>query len=459
MIKKQNILAFGFAILVVLTTTSCAQRTNYLDFEQIRNSLSLSSLPIINISNMDGEPGEEKMAADFEIAYYDCEKKSVKYRKEKCLVKKRGGVSMNYPKHNMNVTFVDDEGDEKDVNLLGLREGCDKWILGAMLVDCHRMRNRVCYDLWNSFSRLPYSTKYDGINGIVGDIVEVFEEGQYMGIYHLSEKMRRKLLGLKKQKHNGKVRGVLYKCKSFMNGFSLRGYDEQPMDGEMWNSWQQFYPNDYSVQSWTPLKQLIDVNWDALHGDEFMQEVKKHFYMQNIIDIYILINALGIEDLGYKNMYLSCPNIQDENPQFVITPWDMDGSFSYTWSGIFKNDTVSMSGFGTLCACQPFRTLIQDKSLGFQSLVAERWTEVKDKFTPERVRELFLSYARRMKASGAWSREKEKWDDMIVPLESDPETSIEELMECYTRNYATVDARWSNVRTKTTDASEALESK
>ena len=61
----------------------------------------------------------------------------------------------------------------------------------------HRVRNRLAMDLFNSYSRLPYSTSYDGRHGIVGNYVEVWTEGHYAGLYCLTDRVNRKLLGCK----------------------------------------------------------------------------------------------------------------------------------------------------------------------------------------------------------------------------------------------------------------------
>lgn len=72
------------------------------------------------------------------------------------------------------------------------------------------MRNRLCMDLWNSFSPVPYiNDEPDAINGTRGKFVEVLVNGKYQGLYCLSEKIDRKQLKLKKDYEDG---GVLFKC-------------------------------------------------------------------------------------------------------------------------------------------------------------------------------------------------------------------------------------------------------
>ena len=59
----------------------------------------------------------------------------------------------------------------------------------------------------------PYDTKYDNRNGSEGVFVEVFINGEYHGLYCMTDKINRKLLGLKKAKTNDdgqiEIRGLL----------------------------------------------------------------------------------------------------------------------------------------------------------------------------------------------------------------------------------------------------------
>ena len=83
------------------------------------------------------------------------------------------------------------------------------WILDAMWLDCSKMRNRVCFDLWNDFNTLYYSnTEPEAVNATHGYPVEMILDGAYHGLYILSDRIDRKQLKLKKKG------GYLYKGKN-----------------------------------------------------------------------------------------------------------------------------------------------------------------------------------------------------------------------------------------------------
>jgi len=54
----------------------------------------------------------------------------------------RGGISRWFPKKSYTLKFVGENGENKDIALLGMRKDSD-WILDAMYIDRARMRNRV----------------------------------------------------------------------------------------------------------------------------------------------------------------------------------------------------------------------------------------------------------------------------------------------------------------------------
>ena len=71
-----------------------------------------------------------------------------------CKVRYRGATSLRYEKKSFTVKLLDENGENLDANVLGIRNEND-WILDAMAIDRIRMRNRVCFDLWIEMNRTP----------------------------------------------------------------------------------------------------------------------------------------------------------------------------------------------------------------------------------------------------------------------------------------------------------------
>ena len=89
--------------------------------------------------------------------------------------KTRGATAKSYmmkPSFNMKLRDAS-YAEEADSALLGMRS-CSSWILDAMAIDRICMRNRVAFDIWNDFSRLPYDSGFERRNGTEGRFVEVY---------------------------------------------------------------------------------------------------------------------------------------------------------------------------------------------------------------------------------------------------------------------------------------------
>ena len=113
--------------------------------------------------------------------------------------KYRGASSSNYPKRSYAIKLRDENGNSVDRKLLGYRSD-NNWILDAMYIDLACMRNRVATDLWNAFECKPYYADREKKvrTGTRGKFVEVILNGQWWGLYCMTEKMDRKQLKLKK---------------------------------------------------------------------------------------------------------------------------------------------------------------------------------------------------------------------------------------------------------------------
>jgi len=341
--------------------------------------------------------------------------------------KTRGATAANWSKHSLNLKLRDfDTGEEQDSTLLGMRQA-SSWILDAMAIDRIKMRNRVCFDLWNEFSSLPYSTDYGNRNGTVGTFVETIINGEYQGIYCLNDRINRKLLNLKKPKLNANdeleaIRGVLYKS----NSWDYTGLTESQMDdwnelmgGDTRNSlvfcnWELAEPEDYPCEeAWQPLCDLYSNANDNSY-------IKKHFWMENVADYHLFILNFCIADNGNKNEFLSIRNIQKQNEttpdeydrsRFVLTLWDCDASLGGRYDGeVYYDGTYNDSDIKDyrINKNRPFSNLLDDSD--YLDMMKSRWTEARSgAFSAQNVAATLNKYAGLFISNGAYAREQTAW--------------------------------------------------
>ena len=407
-----------YILLLITPLTGWSQ-----SFDNMVSGMSDKSLPLVNVEvEIDSVSFMYFIPGKFTLFEY--KDGAVTNQTYNCLVRQRGKTALFLPKLSFAIKLVDDEGENLDANLLGLRND-NTWILDAMGIDHLRMRNRVCFDIWNEYSHTMWDTKFGNRNGTVGAMIEVFINEQYAGLYCLSDKVNRQLLNLRKAKVEDNdsvtIKGVLYKGKGSGVSNALLDYVEDRTDTIKWNTFELQYPDDYpSLQSWQPLMDLIDFN-SKTEIDYFMTNYNDWYYVDNLVDYWILLVAFGIDDMPYKNTFLSVPDINFDH-RYMITPWDMDACLGRDSDG---NPRYYTSQLNRLNSFGPFNRLIIYNIDGIKNRIAMRWEELKDTYlSPSNLENHINAIAQRFVESGAWQREYELWKD--IPEDEDDRVVITE---------------------------------
>lgn len=352
-----------------------------------------------------------------------------------CLIRHRGNSALVYDKKPMAVKLLDADGDDLDVNVMGIRSE-NSWILDAMAIDVARMRNRACFDLWNEMGHLPYAPTR---NGTEGRFVEVLIDGSYEGLFCLSDKVERQLLGvIKYQTSTGQVRGVMYKCAGWGLSAYLGGYEGEPTDALTWNDWELKYPDDYpSPQAWQRLVETIDFTSVLTNTPEnFAARWKEYFYEDNVIDFGLFLWAFNLRDNAFKNVYLSSRDVTLD-PRLLFTPWDLDCSLGRNYDGSLWD---APADYSLLDNTHLYYQLFQSDPDGFLSRMKARWLELRDgALSPENVERRLRAYADLLQSSGAWAREREAWNGNPVVLPESLDSEIDYMADWYRRNLEAID--------------------
>ena len=432
---------------ICLGVTLAMAQSAKSQYEQLLDGLNDSSLPLFNlIIDMDSLNENGITDGYVEISDYQCrivpQRVTAKFRAE---VKYRGASAAAYSKKSFSLKFLDSRGDDLDLNLFGIRDD-NNWVLDAMAIDRLRMRNRVCFDIWNEISHTPYETKYDDRNGTKGLFVEVFVNGSYQGMYCLSDKIDRKLLGLKKSQsdNNGNVtvKGLLYKGIFWDNEGScsifLLGYDNQPTDTVCWNAWELQYPSDSpSDKTWQPMMDLIDFCTGSYA--DFCEHYNDYFYVDNLVDYFVFTSALNVDDNLYKNTFLSTVDIS-QGHRFLITPWDMDMSLGGKYDGDYYDELTNLVRYDWR---PPYDRIYMDNIDNLKDKIAERWRELSATLlAPDSVNVRLDTYAAQMIESGAWEREYSVWNNRPVPLKESVSDEVDYVKAWYKRNYDYLNETW-----------------
>jgi len=403
-------------------------------FDTMVSTMTQQSLPLVNLEfDTTMLNFQSFITGKITIAEHDSD--STIMSQYDCLVRMRGKTALFLPKKSFAVKLVDEYGEKLDANLLGLREE-NSWILDAMGIDRLRMRNRVCFDIWEEYSHTMWDTSFGNRNGTVGTMVEVFVNGDYNGIYHLSDKINRQLLNLRKAKVNSDstvtIKGVLYKGKNGLITNTLMEYEQASVDTTMWNSFELQYPEDYPCQdAWQPLMDIIDFNGTTT-DQYFAEHYNEWYYTSNLVDYWCLLVAFNIMDMPYKNTFLSTPDINFGH-QYMLSPWDLDASLGRDYNGKVANYTAE---FGRLNFYAPFNRLIAGNIDNFKGKIASRWAELtQTALSPANLERHINAIAQRFVESGAWQREYERWQGTRVAINANINSEINYVKGWYGRNY------------------------
>ncbi len=433
---KHNYVFIALLLLQAYVTVSNAENVDS-DFSKMMAVADENSLPLVNLTtDISAVTKEEEIDGVLEIFDLKARTDGRQYFKTGCRVKYRGASSLVYDKKSFAIKPIDDNGDKVDVNIFGIRED-DSWILDAMAIDRIRMRNRLCFDIWNEISKVPYETDYGSRNGTLGVFVELFINGGYHGLYCMTDKINRKLLGLKKAKEDEDdgsvtIRGVLYKGDQWTDATQLYGYDtSETVDRETWNGWELQHPDDYPcAEAWQPLMDFID--FFRLPSGMFADRYDEYINKENLIDYALLVLGMNYGDCILKNTFLSTVDISDSH-QFMIMPWDMDMSLGGNYNGDYNN---TMADINRIKNAMLFKALYNENIGGYRDGLSSAWAGLsRTVFSVEAVCKRMDDYAEAFVRSGAWQREYNRWNGNPVPLTEDITEELSYVKDWYARNF------------------------
>ncbi|MGN0086508.1 MAG: CotH kinase family protein [Alloprevotella sp.] len=364
--------------------------------------------------------------------------------------KYRGATAQGYAKKSYAIKLRDADGNSVDREYFALRND-NNWILDAMAVDKACMRNRVSTDLWNDFAKKPYQRRQGweakAKGGTRGRFVEVFLNGNYHGLYCMTEKMDRKQLRLKKSEPATDtteeiVHGTLYKSSQWSYEV-LMGHEmnsqyypktapssyNNDSRSETWCSYEIKYP-DYEEEKidWGPLWNAV--NFVATSGDnQFDAQLQTYFDLDNVTDYYLFIELLLATDNHGKNMFFYNYDQLNDNTDYRqmigLAPWDLDGTWGRRWDGS-SSITSADQDFDTFLWSYEhgnltlFTRMLDSYSLRWNDLLSERYAKLRGKeFQEEALIKRFTDYADLFSQSGADLREQSKWPTLHASIATD----------------------------------------
>lgn len=379
--------------------------------------LNVSCLPIVTITTSEAIKDEPKVDCVFTLfdpeARTDAgEEKNLVYFESQAGIEHRGMMAQRFKKKPFNFKLYDDNHNKREAQLLNIRND-NSWILDAMYLDPARMRDRVCFDIWNSFNRPYYvGEKPKAMSGTRGYYVEVFINGEYQGLYTLTDRIDRKQYQIEKEG------GYIYKAKGWGTACRMYSCKKPNNDDYLWNSAEieQTYPDadDGQKPYFNFLADLISFVGSSSKED-FSAKFEEYFDIHSVVDAFIFINMVVADDNLGKNTYWILRNV-NESKKFIHGLWDLNGSLGRNWNRreedpaqdllIYGDENVS----GKIWPFRLYERIIEENPANIHQKIYDRWNELKNTaFTPNTFNAIVDSYADLQVVSGAHDREVARW--------------------------------------------------
>lgn len=245
--------------------------------------------------------------------------------------------------------YLEASGEVADVDLFGLGEESD-WILNGLYVDRSLFRNKLAFDLFQSFGgaeRFGAETLF----------CELTLDGGYQGIYSLGESIKRSEARLDLEAASTPGSSFIIKLDS-VDGFHINAVGI--------GTWQVAYPEGDS-EAEEAISEFLTGWEDAIRGpDPFNAETGQFSYvdMDSAVDWVLLQEFTKNVDAYQYSVYLW----RDDGGTAFFAPWDFDLSMGYPYYDCTATGWLTRLEFVDAMAADP----------AFRTALAARWFALRE---------------------------------------------------------------------------------
>ena len=399
--------------------------------------LSFTTLPLLQLS---GSFGYNYQPGTFFFVHPD----SSQTETFDANIKWRGETTNGWDKHKRNYKIELAE----DHCFFNLRND-NHWLLDAGQPDVFRLRNHVATELWNDFATRPYyaDQKPKAMSGTRGEVVEVFLNHDYMGVYRFMENLDRKQMKLKKfDSETGEIHGCLWKAKGYGASMMLELPDE-PYDNHQpkWNTFEAKYPelDDLDSTDYSTLYNAIDFVVNS-PDTAFTAHIAEYFDLPVLADYAIFISVLSAADNRGKNTFWA---VYDKAANKKLTPavWDLDCTVGQKWLSLIDDENYLPSTLLDAAFGMVYRLFENNDQTGFTDTLNNRYRHLRQTvFSTDSLIARYRHCYNLLKRSGAAAREEARWsgDSDVNGMTIDFDDEI-----AYICNWITEHMQWMDMAT------------
>lgn len=293
-------------------------------------------------------------------------------------IKVRGNTTRHFPKKQYGVEFIDEKGNAKAEEILGMPEESD-WVLNAPFADKSLIRNYLAY---NTASKImDYSSRARFCEVFIKDDgSEMLEEKHYKGLYVILEKVKRdeeRVNINKEQKQGNETSFIISKNRKKPNDTWINNYGIETYLYD-YNLLVE-YPNDPTEEQLDYINKTVSQFERVLYSDKY--DVRKEGYAEYIdvdsfVDYYLINEFFKNTDAGILSTYF----YKEYGEKIKAGPvWDFNRSMG---NYVAANEEYnSASGF-YMAQTSWFDRLLQDKNFTFK--VLKRYKELRKTYLSDK---------------------------------------------------------------------------
>ena len=376
--------------------------------------IKFTNLPSISLNFNENDVGFEYTYSEFSITDPSYKENNSKYQYfDDAEVRYRGSSTAGYPKKSYRIKL------EKNVDFGFLGMTTSKtWILDGLVTDPSCLRTKIASDIWNRMNEDLSEEKHEDLRS---EFVELYVNGEYVGLYLLKETIDEDLLDLDKDT------GVLIKGANW-NQIDFNNYSN--VESETFGPFEMKYPenkNQYP-EAW---RNILDKMKRYYTGDTSYYALEENFYVENVVNqkIFILITQ-ALDNYEYKNIYYSIKN-DEEDTEVLLTPWDLDLTFGMLWSNEESDYTEQYERVGEIV--ETIGTKSDEKTA---QAYKERWNLLIQKaLNKEEINKLIDEQYEYISIANSLKRENTRNTNIEIKSNVNEQEEIQELKDWYSKRF------------------------
>ncbi len=363
------------------------QILTYTDTQFAYAQIVFTGLPVVTLTTQEQEIDYADMPAQVTIASPQGGMNT------RAITHLRGAGSRFSEKKSYKIDFVHGAKDSEAIcEVPGLGQADDIILLSGVM-DGALMRDRLSWDVYAMLAGEdepygPRATQY----------VELFVNDRYAGCYILMEPVDDGE-ELAKRGANAAAADSVYRTAQ-IDYAGERAYVENPMrEGSIYEVYHA--PSaGHEFDALAPYLAMERLGEDE--SEAFAELAQRHIDMQSLLRYYLLVQAGGMSDNVYNNMYVIASR-EAGGIVYRFAPWDMD----LTW-GRFKGSDGEV--YHELFSFGVAQRLIDEDVGGARAMLAELWARLReDVFAEDVIAALVDGYTHELDASGAYMRDAIRW--------------------------------------------------